>query len=141
MKGVHPILSHSVLLIIGLAAMGMIIVSVSSTMSTTRSNLVRAETEYLSEAMRAMILEVYGSVNRPGNFSGTFGMDFPETVGDQKYVVVLSGNTLTIRLPVDNNVMEVSRVLDIDASISGEKGMPASLAVEKTGETITMDLI
>ncbi|MFH0928734.1 MAG: hypothetical protein V1818_00050 [Candidatus Aenigmatarchaeota archaeon] len=141
MKGVHPILSHSVLLVIGLFAMGMIIASMSSSLSKTERNLVTAEADYISEALRLRILEIYSTVSQGGNFSGTFGLELPEKIGDQRYTILLDNDIITIELPFENEMIEVNKTINIGVALGGEKMLPASLVVEKTGETITMDLV
>jgi hypothetical protein len=141
MKGVHPVLSHSLLLMIGVAAMGLVILSISSTFSKTERNLVMSEISYVSELVRARIMEAYTSSMNTGNFSGNFVLALPEKIGDQRYVVALANETITVRIPFENEMLEVNKTVSINAQLSGESMMPASLSVEKAGETITMDLV
>ena len=141
MKGVHPILSHSVLLIVGLVAMGMIISSLSSTFSNTESRLVRAEADYIAESARDRLLEIYNLANKSDYSKGNFQLNLPEKIGDKKYLLMLGQDTLTIRMPFDNENVEVIKTLNIDANISGETYLPASVSVEKSGGLITMELV
>jgi len=140
MKGVHPILSHSALLIIGLVAMGMIVASLSSSFSKTEKNLIRAEAEYIAESAKGKILQIYSLVNQSDYSEGTFQLDLPEKIGDKKYTLLLSQNMLTLRMPFENDYIEVNKKVNINASLSGEKMLPASIAVEKDG-AITMELV
>lgn len=140
MKGVHPILSHSALLIIGLVAMGMIVSSLSSSFSKTEGNLVRAEAEYVAEAAKNNILQIYSLANQSDYSEGTFQLDLPEKIGDKKYTIMLSQNLLTLRMPFENDYMEINKTINIDAVLVGEAMLPASIAVDKDA-IITMELV
>jgi len=140
MKGVHPILSHSALLVVGLIAMGMIVASLSSSFSKTERNLVRAESDYIAEAAKSKILEIYSLVEQSDYSNGTFELNLPESIGDNKYYLLLSQNTLTLRMPFENDIIEINKTVTIDAVLSGESMMPASILVEKDG-AITMELV
>ncbi|MBN2202626.1 MAG: hypothetical protein JW700_00345 [Candidatus Aenigmarchaeota archaeon] len=141
MRGVHPILSHSIMLIIGLGAMAMIIASVSSTLSDTERDLLDSQMEFVTETMRSDMLKIYSTMQGNGNFSGMFLLRLPEKIGDQRYTMLLSNSTIKIMLPFENQMLEFERPVDINVSMSGEKMMPASLFVTKIGDTITMDLV
>jgi hypothetical protein len=141
MKGVHPILSHSVLLIIGLVAMGMVMASLSSTFSQTEKNLIRAEVDYVAESAKVRLLEIYSLTEQSDYSNGTFQLDLPEKIGDKKYLLILSQNLLTVRMPFENDKIEVNKTLNIDAEFSGETYLPASVDVEKTDGILTMELV
>ena len=137
---VHPILSHSVLLVIGLIAMGMIVSSLSSTFSKTERNLVTVEADYIAESAKGKILEIYSLVGQSNYSNGTFQLNLPERIGDEKYVILLEQNLLTLRVPFENDVIEVVKSINMTAEISGESSMPASVVVEKDG-IVTMELV
>ena len=140
MKGVHPVLSHSTLLVIGLVAMGMIVASLSSSFSSMEGNLVRAESEYMAESAKSKLLEIYSLANQSDYFSGTFQLNLPEKIGDKKYSLLLSQNMLTLRMPFKSDIIEINKTLSIDAELMGEGYMPVSVIVEKDG-TMTMELV
>jgi hypothetical protein len=137
---VHPILSHTALLVIGLIAMGMIVSSLSSSFSKTERNLVTVEADYIAESAKGKILEIYSLVEQSDYSSGTFQLNLPERIGDKKYIILLDQNLLTLRVPFENDVIEVNKTMNIPADISGESTMPASVTVEKDG-AITMELV
>jgi hypothetical protein len=141
MKGVHPILSHSALLIIGLVAMGMVIASLSSTFSNTERNLVRAEVDYIAESAKDKILEIHSLVEESDYSNGTFQLNLPEEIGNKKYLLSVSQKSLSIRMPFENDNIEVNKTLNIDASLNGETYLPAFIFVEKVGGMITMELV
>lgn len=141
MKGVHPILSHSALLIIGLVAMGMIVASLSSSFSKTERSLINSEVDYIAESAKVKILEIYNLASQSEFSNGTFNLDMPEKIGDKKYLLILNQNLLTVRMPFENDNIEVNRTLGIDANIGGESYMPASINVQKIGGLVTMELV
>lgn len=133
MKGVHPLLSHSALLVIGLVAMGMIIASLTTTFSKTESNLIRAEANYIAETARNNILEIFLTADQSEYTNGTFQLNLPEKIGDKKYRLLLDQNVISLRMPFENDIIEVNKTLNIDAELSGEASLPASVVVEKDG--------
>ena len=141
MKGVHPILSHTALLVIGLVAMGMIVASLSSSFSKTERSLINSEVDYIAESAKVKILEIYNLASQSDFSSGNFEFGLPEKIGDKKYLLILRQNLLTVRMPFDNDNIEVNRTLRIDANISGESYMPASINVEKKEGLVTMELV
>ena len=141
MKGVHPILSHTALLVIGLVAMGMIVASLSSSFSKTERSLINSEVDYIAESAKVKILEIYNLASQSEFSNGTFNLDMPEKIGDKKYLLILNQNLLTVRMPFENDNIEVNRTLGIDANIGGESYMPASINVQKIGGLVTMELV
>ena len=133
MKGVHPILSHSVLLVISLVAMGMIIASLTASFSGTESGLLRAEIDYIAETARSEVLDIYQLASQSDYTNGTFELELPEKIGDKKYVLLLEDSKLKVRMPFENDFVEVEKTLNINAQLSGEASLPASLVVEKNG--------
>lgn len=142
MKGIHPVLSHSALLLIGLIAMSLIIVSVSSLFSKTEKDLITSEINYIAESAKNKILEIYTMANQTMDYSnGTFQLNLPEKIGDRKYILSLNQNSLTVTISFKNEIIEVNRILNIDAELNGESYLPASIEMEKIGGIITMDLV
>jgi len=142
MKAVHPVLSHTALLLIGLIAMSLIIVSISSLFSKTEKNLVTSEMNYIAESAKNKILEIYSMVNRTMEYSnGTFQLNLPEKIGDKKYTLSLNQDNLTVKMPFENEIIEVNRTLNIDAELNGESYLPASIEIEKIGGIITINLV
>lgn len=142
MKGLSPLLTHSALLLIGLIAISMIIVSASSSFSRTERNLIETEINYIAESARNEIIEIYNMVNQTMDYSnGTFQLNLPEKIGDKKYTLRLEQNNIFVSLSLQNEIVEANRTLNIDAVLDGESYLPASIIIEKIGGTITMDLV
>ena len=75
MKAVTPILSHSSLLLIGLLAVSLIIVSLSNSFSSTESDLIRTELNYIAESAKDKIIEIYSLANQSSEyFNSSFGL-------------------------------------------------------------------
>jgi hypothetical protein len=142
MKGIHPLLSHTTLLLVGLIAMSLIIVSISSLFSKTEKDLVKSEINYIAESAKNKILEIYSIANQTTEYTnGAFQLNLPETIGDRKYILSLNQNNLTVFMPFENENIEVNRTLNIDAQLNGESYLPTSIEVEKAGGIITMNLV
>ena len=142
MKGVHPLISHSTLLLIGLIAMSLIFVSITSSFSKTERDLIRSEINYIAESSKNKILEIYSMTNQTIEYSnGTFKLNLPEKVGDKKYILSLNQNSLTVKMPFKNEIIKLNRTLNIDAELNGESYLPASIEMEKIGGTITINLV
>ena len=131
MKGVHPILSHSALLIVGLVAMTMIVVSITATFSNTQSNLAKAQARYVAESARDSILDVYSIAVQSDYTNGSFDMGLPEIIGGSKYMLILDNDTVSVRTASGKDTSDVNLTLGIDVSLHGESYMPALLHVLK----------
>ena len=142
MKAVTPILSHSALLLIGLIAVSLIIVSLSTSFSTTERDLIRTELNYIAESAKNKILEIYTMANQSSEyFNSSFELELPEKIGERNYLLKLEQENLTASMSFKNQNIEVVRTLNIDAQLNGEAYMPASILLEKSGGIITIDLV
>jgi hypothetical protein len=142
MKAVTPILSHSSLLLIGLIAVSLIIVSLSTSFSTTERDLIRTELNYIAESAKNKVLEVYILANQSSEyFNSSFELELPEKIGERNYLLKLDQENLTASMSFKNENIEVVRTINIDAQMSGESYLPASILVEKSGGIITIDLV
>ncbi len=68
-------------------------------------------------------------------------MNLPEKIGERKYSLTLYQNNLIVSLPLKNEIIEVNRTLNIDAELSGESYLPASIEIEKIGGITTISLV
>ena len=142
MKAVAPILSHSALLLIGLIAVSLIIVSLSSSFSKTEKDLIRTELNYIAESAKNKILEIYSIANQTMEYSNSsFQLNLPQKIGERNYLLKLNQENLTVSMSFKNENIEVVRTLNIDAHLSGEAYLPASIIAENNGGIITMDLV
>ena len=131
MKAVTPILSHSSLLLIGLLAVSLIIVSLSNSFSSTESDLIRTELNYIAESAKDKIIEIYSLANQSSEyFNSSFGLDLPEKIGERNYLLKIDQENLTASMSFKNENIEVVRTINIDAQLNGEAYMPASILEE-----------
>jgi hypothetical protein len=132
MKGIYPTLSHSILLLLGLTAMSLVVVSVYSSLSSTEKNLVSVELNFIADSARDKILETYSFVNQSSDYErGLFYLDLPEEIGNKKYTITLKQNELMVNITVKDEQLSASRQLPIDAELVGSSFMPACVRVEK----------
>jgi parallel beta-helix repeat protein len=132
MKGIYPTLSHSILLLLGLTAMSLVVVSVYSSLSTIEKNLVSVELNFIADSARNKILETYSFVNQSSDYErGLFYLGLPEEIGNKKYTITLKQNELMVNITVKDEQLSASRQLPIDAELMGSSFMPACVRVEK----------
>ena len=142
MKAITPIVSHSALLLIGLIAVSLIIISVSSSFSKTERDLIRGELNYIAETAKNKILEIYSLTNQTMEYSNSsFQLNLPQKIGENKYLLMLDQENLTVSMSFKNEVIEIVKTLNIDAELTGEAYIPASILVEKTGGNVTINLV
>ena len=142
MKGTHPTLSHSIMLILGLTAMSLIIFSISISLTKTETNLITTELNFFADSARNKILEVYSLANQTSDYTtGLFQLNLPEKIGDRRYSITLYQNGLYVNTSVRSNSIEVNRILAIDAELNGTYFMPVSIKVEKRDGRIKIGLV
>jgi len=74
-------------------------------------------------------------------FSGNFKLKLPEKIGNRKYTISFQQNTLSACVSVENELIEVTRLLNIDATFNGTSYMPASINIEKLNGNISISLV
>lgn len=142
MRAFIPMVSHTTLLLIGLIAVSLIVVSISSSFSETEKNLIKSELDYIAESAKNKILEIYSMANQSMEYSNaSFRLNLPQNIGNKKYLLSLDNQNLTVTFFLQNENIEVGKTLNIDAQLGGEAYMPASIIVENVGGSITMDLV
>lgn len=141
MKGVYPTLSHSLMLLLGLTAMGLIIFSISMSLSKTEINLITTELNFFADSLKDKILEVYDLTNQSDYATGLFQLNLPEKIGERRYSIALYQGGLSVNTSVGNNPIEINRSLAIDAELNGTYFMPVSIEVEKQGGKIKIGLV
>jgi hypothetical protein len=142
MKAVTPILSHSALLLIGLIAVSLIVVSVSSSFSKIEKDLVRSELNYIAEFAKNKVLEIYSIMNQTMEYSNSsFQLNLPQKIGENKYLLSLDQENLTASMSFKNEEIKIVKTLNIDAELNGESYLPASLIAENIGGNITINLV
>ena len=142
MKGIDPLLSHGILLLLGLVAMSLLIVSVSISLSTTEKNLISLELNFVAESVKNKIIEVYSLANQSSNYTtGLFELNLPEKIGNKRYSVTLSQNNLLVNTSFGNQPINVAISLPIDAELSGSQNMPFFIKVDKSNGQIKIGLV
>ncbi|MEM3609609.1 MAG: hypothetical protein QXK49_03015 [Candidatus Aenigmatarchaeota archaeon] len=139
---VYPTLSHSILLLLGLLAASLLIFSISVALTTIERDLTKAELNFIADSAKNKILEAYSLANQTSNYTyGIFNLSLPEKIGNKKYSIALSQNSLLLNTSVKNQPIETSRYLAIDAELNGISFIPASIKIEKENEKIKIELI
>jgi hypothetical protein len=142
MRGIYPTLSHSILLLLSLIAMSLIIASISISLSRTEANLVLVELNFVADSVKNKILEAYSLANQSSNYTtGLFQLNLPEKIGNKKYSITLYQNSLLVNTSVNNEPIEINRILPIDAELNGTYFLPVSIKVEKENGKIKIGLI
>lgn len=132
MKAVYPTLSHSTLLLIGLIAMSLVLVSIYSFISDMEKGLTYLELNYIGDSIKNKVLEIYSLANQSSNYSkGTFQLSLPEKIGNRKYTITFYQNDLFVSVPLRSDIIEINRPLKINATLSGTAYLPAKLSMEK----------
>lgn len=142
MKGVYPTLSHSILLLLGLLAMGMIIASLSVSLSRIERDLVSVELSFVADSVENKLLEIYSLANQSSNYTtGLFQLNLPEKIGNKRYSITLYQNGLLVNTSVKDGSIEINRNLSIDADLNGTYFMPVSIKVDKENGKIKIGLV
>lgn len=142
MKAIYPTLSHSTLLLIGLIAMSLILVSIYSFISDLEKNMTYLDLNYIADSTKNEILEVYSLANQSSNYSkGTFQLSLPEKIGNRKYSISFNQNNLLVSVPLRTDIVETTRQLKINATLSGTAYLPAKLNMEKQNGNIYINLV
>jgi hypothetical protein len=142
MKGVSPILSHSTLLVIGIIAMGLIIVSIADFLSDTEETLTTLELNYMANTLKTNLLKIYSVANSSSDsVNGKFQIPVAEKIGSKRIYVEADNNFLKIIANLKNKKIEISRAINIDANVTGKVYLPAFFELEKTGEDVSIRLV
>jgi len=142
MKAIYPTLSHSVLLLIGLIAMSLILFSIYSFISDLEKDTSYLYLNYIADSTKNKILEVYSLANQSSDYSkGAFQLSLPEKIGNRRYTITFYQNDLVVSVPLRSDIIEVSRQLKINATLSGTSYLPATLEIEKQNGDIYINLV
>lgn len=142
MKGIDPLLSHGILLLLGMVTMSLLIVSISISLSRTERNLVSVELSFIADSIKNKIIEVYSLTNQSSNYTnGLFELNLPERIGNRRYSVTLYQNNLLVNTSFGNEPIEIVRRLPIDAEFSGSQNMPFFIKVDKNNGQIKIGLV
>ena len=142
MKAVYPTLSHSVLLLIGLVAMSLILFSIYSFISDLEKDMSYLDLNYIADSTKNKILEIYSLANQSSDYSkGALQLSLPEKIGNRRYTITFYQNDLLVSVPLRSDIIEVSRQLKINATLSGTSYLPATLEMEKQNGDIHINLV
>ncbi|MFH1229087.1 MAG: hypothetical protein V1678_01525 [Candidatus Aenigmatarchaeota archaeon] len=142
MKGIHPLLSHTILLALGLTAMGLITFSVSMSLNGTERNLVFTELRFFANSAKDSVIEAYALANQSSNYTtGLFQLNLPEKIGNKKYSITLKDGELMANMTVRGEPLGVVLGMPIDAKMNGTRFMPSSILLEKKDGKISIGLV
>ena len=142
MKGIDPLLSHGILLLLGMVTMSLLVVSISISLSRTERNLVSVELSFIADSIKNKIIEVYSLTNQSSNYTnGLFELNLPERIGNRRYSVTLYQNNLLVNTSFGNEPIEIVRRLPIDAEFSGSQNTPIFIKVDKNNGQIKIGLV
>jgi len=142
MKGEYPTLSHTILLLIGLLATSLIVVSATISLSITEKNLVSTQLNSIADSVKNEILESYSLANQSSNYTaGTFKLDVPDEIGNKKYSIQLSQGMLLLNTSVRSEQIVAVRSLTIGAELNGKSFLPASIKIDKQNNIIKIGLV
>lgn len=130
MKAVSPILSHTILLAIGLAAITLILISVSSFSADMEKTSVTSQLSYVAEFVKNEILRIYSLVDQ-SNTTNKVQLNLPERIGNKPYIIELYQNGLKVEMSLRNDLVEINKKINISAILNGTSSLPASLIQQR----------
>lgn len=130
MKAISPILSHTILLAIGLAAITLILISVSNFSADMEKTSVTSQLSYVAEFIRSEILKIYSLANQ-SNTTNKVQLSIPERIADKPYTIELYQNGLKVEMSLKNNLLEINKKINISAILNGTSSLPASLIQQR----------
>lgn len=144
MKAQSQLLSHMIYIVLGFAAITLIFFSLSNLSSNVKNTSMELQAEYVAEAVKDRIISLY-SVSENSNFVpgqsavlGVYDLNLPEKISQKKYTVLLSKNTITVKV----DTVEIKRSVNIDVNLDGFSSIPAYLELKRVNQNgIPVDTI
>jgi hypothetical protein len=130
MKAISPILSHTILLAVGLAAITLILISVSNFSADMEKISVTSQLSYAAEFVKGEILRIYSLANQ-SNTTNKVKLSLPERIGNEPYTIELYQNGLKVETSLRNEVLEINKKVNISAILNGTSSLPASIMQQK----------
>jgi len=130
MKAISPILSHTILLAVGLAAITLILISVSNFSADMEKISITSQLSYAAEFVKGEILRIYSLANQ-SKTTNKVKLSLPERIGNEPYTIELYQNGLKVGTSLRNEVLEINKKVNISAILNGTSTLPASLMQQK----------
>lgn len=130
MKAISPILSHTILLAIGLAAITLILISISSFSADMEKMSVTSQLSYAAEFVKDEILRIYSLANQ-SDTTNKVQLSLPERIGNKPYIIELYQNGLKVEISLRNDLLEINKKINISATLNGTSSLPASLVQQR----------
>ncbi len=134
MKGVSPLLSHSLFFIIGIGVSVLILTTISTLKSDLEERTFNSELNSIADFTKNEILSLYSlSTQVDSNKNITMGnikLSLPEKIGSHRYTVDLYQNGVGVRLFLRNKTLQMNRTVNISAIMTGSSNIPAYLKLD-----------
>lgn len=136
MRAFYPQLSYTIFIVISIVALSIIMVTVNIFTDSIQRNYAYSQLNYVAEVLRHNILRLYST-----NAEGKFQVSIPRDIIGKQYVIELNQKNLKLSLNIGNKIIEVERLVNISASLSGRSFAPVSIEMSKINENIFIKLV
>ena len=130
MRGISPLLSHTILLAVGVAAITLILISVSNLSTDMEKISVTSQLNYIAELVKSEILRIYPLVSQ-SNTTIKVQLTVPDRIGNNPYRIELYQNGLRVEIFLRNEMLEINKKVNISATLNGTSSLPASLVEQR----------
>lgn len=142
MKGVSQLISHSTTLVIGITALGMLVIGITSFLFDMETDLTELEMNYLANNVKFSVMRIYSMANTSSQFvNGTFEIPILEKIGNKQILAEFDEANLILSTNVDNQEIKVTRKINLDANLTGRVYFPAKFILEKQNGEISIRMI
>ncbi len=136
MKALYPPLSYTLFIVIGIAALSVILVVVNIFSESIQRNYAYGQLNYVAEIIRQETLKLYST-----NAEGRFQLEIPKDIIGKQYLIELNQKNLKLSLEFRDKRIEVERLVNVSASLSGRSYAPVSIEMNKTNGDISIRLV
>jgi len=136
MKALYPPLSYTIFIVISIAALSVILVTVNTFSENIQRDYARSQLDYIAEVIRQDILRLYST-----NAEGRLQLSIPKDITGKQYLIELNQKNLKLSLNIRDEILEVERFINTNASLSGKSYAPVSIEMNKTDGDIFIRLI
>ncbi len=144
MKAVSPILSHSLLIAIGITASALILFTVSNLQADLEKRSAEAKLNFVTEFVKNQVIDLYLTSNQagtPNGYVGNVSLNLPDEIINNKYKVKLQDRNISATVFIQNTPVTVSKPVNVNATFSGETYLPARLISQKTSGGIQISVV
>ena len=136
MKALYPPLSYTLFIVISIAALSVILVVVNVFSENIQKNYAYNQLNYVAEVIRQEVLKLYST-----NGEGRFQLPIPKDIIGKQYLIELYQKNLKLSLEFRDKKLEVERLINVSASLSGKSFAPVSIEMNKINGDIFIELI